>query len=587
MEALRIGASKFLDENDYSKMEILTLCFTILYHKTYETKSVSYSDDALFTDSQESKGKNDIFIIYKHLFTLARYDSSYSIREYVRFLRSIFPLENDPIPKIARNSDLSFTKLGLLFKNHCDQQNNQNDMPKSLSKKYNPPNLINDNFLVNSLSLFVGYKLNGYDDLPNWPEIQPKHTLRGSQTSAIKLKEKLSNVGGAYLPGISPISKPQITQIKKLKYKYNPSSGKKIDNLSKGRTELTQLSENTDRNLSQSGSSDDSELEDFLDSSNELHTQVNQEKSSNTPSPMRSNYIKDINTEVSSSSSSYSVSPKKKHTISYFSKSRRNIISQDSSDESDNEIPLLSGNTRYDPTSQKLELLGSLHPGSYKSQQLTDQNGKNNIRILNPWESSLVNENTEIKYVNKNSGVFNFSDLKHEKNPNKSKNDVDFEDLVKKNSFVVQIESHSSSSSSSENQSDDDVSQGLLKRDVSEKAKISSFTSAGISVSGDSLIKSHKLNQIKDIYSSNSNSSTNLPNDIAINEYKNGKNNNNSSNLFGGTSKSEISDFLRHNEDLKSKNNSLGSNSSKSHSYAVENEDLNEIEIQNSTDLWK
>ncbi|PVU89198.1 hypothetical protein BB559_005199 [Furculomyces boomerangus] len=226
MEALKFGVTNFKKEDIYAKQEILTLCVILLYKDlvnntpSYAEKGENNIDKEIKTNSETLVQQNpDLELLRNYLFTLARYDMDYSVRDWARLLRSFFPLDGDDIPTHSNNNDESgktgtnslINTLGLC-KNLVSIETNLFEL---ISKSFEGPEIYKNRngaectrrFLLGTLSLTIGYEMEGYSELPEWPEKKPDHDLRGNATDAAIIQESMISSSGAYLPGISPMNK--------------------------------------------------------------------------------------------------------------------------------------------------------------------------------------------------------------------------------------------------------------------------------------------------------------------------------------------------------------------------------------------
>ncbi|OMJ18397.1 AP-3 complex subunit beta-2 [Smittium culicis] len=326
-----------------------------------------------------------------------------------------------------------------------------------------PISEIQSSLNVNSLSLLLGYELNGYQNLPSWPETQPNHLLRGPQITSIKLNERLAACNGSYLPGISPISNPQDIKNKKTNLRKNLKNMKEhissnIDNhsLTTKNSNYTHKNVSSSPNSNHPNSSDDSdsELEKFLDSYDEEQGSDNiASKTSIYQNGNRShkkNKIKSTISYISSSSSEGEYSE-----TGRILKANNIVESNDSSSGSESDISDINKkNTfinhlngfKYSKDYEKDKLESHYKESSYQNQA----NNQGLISSNNPWDNS--------NYINNIDHISSRSELPDEleasflsqSNINSSSKVSEIEEAISKNSFVVETEMFSSSSSSSD-----------------------------------------------------------------------------------------------------------------------------------------
>lgn len=153
-DVLRKLAKTFVDEKDIVKLQILNLAV-----KLYLTNP------------------RQVELLSKYIFNLARYDLNYDIRDRARFLRQfIFPAEDKP-SILASHAKRIFLS------------------PKpvpTMESKYHG----REKYQLGSLSHYMNMKANGYNNLPEFPEVAPDSGVRNvegfmnetPQTKEIKKK---------------------------------------------------------------------------------------------------------------------------------------------------------------------------------------------------------------------------------------------------------------------------------------------------------------------------------------------------------------------------------------------------------------
>ena len=97
---------------------------------------------------------NERFKLMVNLFNLAKYDLNYDVRDRGRMLRQLL-------------NDVELAKKVLLA-------------PKSVPnlEKFSRDSSSSSQFRIGTLSHFLNKKVNGYEELPDWPEVQPDPSVR-------------------------------------------------------------------------------------------------------------------------------------------------------------------------------------------------------------------------------------------------------------------------------------------------------------------------------------------------------------------------------------------------------------------------
>lgn len=135
-DVLRKVAKSFPDESNIVKLQALNLAVKLYLTNAEQTA-----------------------LLCQYIFNLAKYDQNYDIRDRARFLRQfIFP-ESDKETILSRNAKKIFlaTKPApALVSKHCGREQYQ----------------------LGSLSHLLNMRVNGYQDLPAYPEVAPDPTLR-------------------------------------------------------------------------------------------------------------------------------------------------------------------------------------------------------------------------------------------------------------------------------------------------------------------------------------------------------------------------------------------------------------------------
>lgn len=136
-DVLRKMAKTFITEEDIVKLQILNLAVKLFLTNPKQTK-----------------------LLCQYVFSLARYDQNYDIRDRARFLRQfIFPsagLDNSKLAKHAKKIFLA-TKPAPVLESRFKGR---------------------EQFQLGSLSHYINARANGYHDLPAFPDVAPESSVR-------------------------------------------------------------------------------------------------------------------------------------------------------------------------------------------------------------------------------------------------------------------------------------------------------------------------------------------------------------------------------------------------------------------------
>ncbi|XP_066993288.2 AP-3 complex subunit beta-1 isoform X2 [Anabrus simplex] len=133
-DVLRKMAKTFINEEDIVKLQILNLAVKLYLTNPKQTK-----------------------LLCQYVFSLARYDMNYDIRDRARFLRQfIFPTEPTKLSKHAKKIFLATKPAPVLESKFKDREQ----------------------FQLGSLSHYINARANGYHDLPSFPEVAPDSNVR-------------------------------------------------------------------------------------------------------------------------------------------------------------------------------------------------------------------------------------------------------------------------------------------------------------------------------------------------------------------------------------------------------------------------
>ncbi|KAJ2871880.1 AP-3 complex subunit beta [Coemansia aciculifera] len=162
LEVLRRGTRSFKEEGAQTKMQLLELgACLMLVHRTQEDGPLA----KMMEEYSEKLGD-----IHTYLFTLARYDVDFDVRDRARMLRALCPLPGDEahseqMPRVLEISrELMATGIDSL---------GQTSGGGSQSSQTTA-------FTIGSLSLTVDRPMSEYAPLPEWPAVKPPSVDRGA-----------------------------------------------------------------------------------------------------------------------------------------------------------------------------------------------------------------------------------------------------------------------------------------------------------------------------------------------------------------------------------------------------------------------
>merc|ERR1719266_1470044 len=250
-DVLRKMAKSFNSEDPQVKLQILNLAMKLCFTNPKQTKLLS-----------------------QYVFNLAKYDTNYDIRDRARFMRAfLFPPQGHENNKLIKHAK----KIFLAPK----------PAPATESSRF----LNRQNYQLGSMSHYLNSKVNGYQELPDFPEVAPDPSLREVE------------------PPKAPNPWEKTVEMNKAKKKAAAESKKKAQ--AKGF-----YSEESDSG-SGSGSESDSEDEDDPErpvqevvkkDDNTLLLVTNDQPKANLTSAIRAKSKENVETEDSSSDSSSSSS---------------------------------------------------------------------------------------------------------------------------------------------------------------------------------------------------------------------------------------------------------------------------------------
>ena len=134
-DVLRKTAKTFCEEENIVKLQILNLAV-----KLYLTN------------------QKQVALLVQYVFNLAKYDQSYDIRDRARFLRTLL-FNNEKCPNLSKH----LKKILLAPKPAPVLQSSYKD---------------SDQFQLGTLSHAISARVNGYSDLPSFPEVAPDPSVR-------------------------------------------------------------------------------------------------------------------------------------------------------------------------------------------------------------------------------------------------------------------------------------------------------------------------------------------------------------------------------------------------------------------------
>ncbi|KAL3208707.1 hypothetical protein MRX96_009582 [Rhipicephalus microplus] len=149
-DVLRKVAKTFIQEEDIVKLQTLNLA-----SKLY------------LTNSKQTK------LITQYVFSLAKYDPNYDIRDRVRFLRQLVMPQGD---------------TGGVLHKHAKKFLLASKPAPVLQSKFED----RDHYQIGSLSHFINAKANGYQELPDFPEVAPDTSVRNVEVPSVWQETKSS-----------------------------------------------------------------------------------------------------------------------------------------------------------------------------------------------------------------------------------------------------------------------------------------------------------------------------------------------------------------------------------------------------------
>ncbi|KAJ1667119.1 AP-3 complex subunit beta [Coemansia sp. RSA 1813] len=213
LDVLRSAVRLFKEEGVQTKMQILELSARfVLLSKEKSTKggatNEAGSGNIAPQSAVNSRGEDMAERLRQHtgilndlhtyLFTLARYDVSFEVRERARMLRALCPLGGDEAhtEKMASVLELSGELIGYGSKQILDSQTSE-ELKKSLAAQ--------PKYTIGSLSLTMDRVIKEYLPLPDWPTSMPEDVNRGivsaSSANAVGGGSAVASIPDIQAPG--------------------------------------------------------------------------------------------------------------------------------------------------------------------------------------------------------------------------------------------------------------------------------------------------------------------------------------------------------------------------------------------------
>ncbi|XP_074596275.1 uncharacterized protein LOC141851429 [Brevipalpus obovatus] len=149
-DVLRIIATSFCTESNLVKLQAMNLASKLYFMSIVKECS-------LFDENE----KNRIKILVNYVFNLAKYDVNYDVRDRGRFLKQL-------LSKCDNEEGVKLTSRILMSPKTCQQPGTDGDSYIDFTPK----------FRIGTLSHFLDKKVNGYEELTDFPETQPDTSVR-------------------------------------------------------------------------------------------------------------------------------------------------------------------------------------------------------------------------------------------------------------------------------------------------------------------------------------------------------------------------------------------------------------------------
>ncbi|XP_054288038.1 AP-3 complex subunit beta-2 [Macrosteles quadrilineatus] len=261
-DVLRKMAKSFIQEEDIVKLQVLNLAVKLYLTNPAQTR-----------------------LLCQYVFSLARYDQNYDIRDRSRFLRQ-FVLTENPLSQYAKQIFLATKPAPQLISKFQDQEELQ----------------------LGSLSHYINTRAAGYHDLPQFPDVAPSSSERNVADTSTPP------------PATQDTDYPPQKQQKKKKSFYSESDSSPPDE-SEGSGESSEGEEDGEEESGDEEDSSDSDSESETESGSEENSQKKpkpkkeEKEAVESESESEDSSEEDSEEEDSSSDTPVAVTPvKKKHT---------------------------------------------------------------------------------------------------------------------------------------------------------------------------------------------------------------------------------------------------------------------------------
>ncbi|KAJ2235627.1 AP-3 complex subunit beta [Coemansia sp. RSA 1722] len=172
LDVLRAAARGFKEEGTISKMQVLELSAELVMLMG-DTNVGEAKKDAERISMALADNRQLLLDIHAYVFTLARYDIGFEVRDRARTLRALCPLPGDEAHSADMPNVLEIAHELLLH----DTDAGGPDV--AIQDPGHRDSASMGRFTVGSLSLTMNQRIKGYSGLADWPEIQPKDADRG------------------------------------------------------------------------------------------------------------------------------------------------------------------------------------------------------------------------------------------------------------------------------------------------------------------------------------------------------------------------------------------------------------------------
>ncbi|KAJ2769369.1 AP-3 complex subunit beta [Coemansia nantahalensis] len=185
LDVLRAGARSFGTEGNQAKMQLLELGARLCLARGRDGESLAGEHGSTLT------------ALYTYVQTLARYDTSFEVRDRARALRALVPLAGDE----AHSETMTHVAGAPLAAELLGSA-------ASVAALV-PAGEAAPGYTVGSLSLTMGRCVDGYDPLPDWPAEAPKGVDRGALPGAAGAVGAARGAQPVFIAGLSGRSQQQ------------------------------------------------------------------------------------------------------------------------------------------------------------------------------------------------------------------------------------------------------------------------------------------------------------------------------------------------------------------------------------------